>query len=116
MVSELLLRDRQGNYSRRVENPFGNPWEVRRRRYLIPAAEFATAPLSDGYQQFREAQRGAHAAQVVLPGWGDLWPGDCVRLDTGLGDQGSMTVWRVRWDRSPRGEYTTLTLTPTGLS
>ena len=116
VVSELLLRDRQGNYSRRVENPFGNPWEVRRRRYLIPAAEFATAPLSDGYQQFREAQRGAHAAQVVLPGWGDLWPGDCVRLDTGLGDQGSMTGWRVRWDRSPRGEYTTLTLTPTGLS
>lgn len=116
VISEMVLRDKGGNYSRRVENPFGNPWRARRRRYLIPAAEYATAPLADGYQQFREAQRGAHTAEVVLPGWADLWPGDCVRLETGLGDQGSMTVWRCRWDRSPRGEYTTLTLTPTGLS
>jgi len=116
VVSEMLVRDKQGNYSRTLENPFGNPWEVRRRRYIIPAAEYATAPLADGYQRFLEAQRGAHTAEVVLPGWADLWPGDCLELDTGLGSQGTMTVWRCRWDRSAGGEYTTVTLTPTRLS
>lgn len=116
VVSEMLVRDKQGNYSRELENPFGNPWQVRRRRYIIPAAEYATAPLADGYQRFLEAQRGSHTAEVVLPGWADLWPGDCLELDTGLGDQGSMTVWRCRWDRSADGEYTTVTLTPARLS
>lgn len=116
VISEMLLRDKQGNYSRLLENPFGNPWQVQRRRYIIPAAEYATVPLADGYQRFLEAQRASHTAEVVLPGWADLWPGDRVQLDTGLGDQGNMTVWRCRWDRSSKGEYTTLTLTPTRLS
>lgn len=116
VVSELLMRDNQGSYSRLLENPFGNPWQVRRRRYIIPAAEYATVPLADGYQRFLEAQRASHTAQVVLPGWADLWPGDCLELDTGLGDQGRMTVWRCRWDRGLNGEYTTVTLTPTRLS
>lgn len=115
-VSELLLRDKQGNYSRLLENPFGNPWQVQRRRYVIPAAEYATIPLADGYRRFLQAQRGTHTAETVLPGWADLWPGDCVQLDTGLGDQGRMTVWRCRWDRDQNGEYTTVTLTPTRLS
>lgn len=116
VVSELLVRDKQGNYSRVLENPFGNPWQVERRRYLVPAAEYATAPLADGYHRFVEAQRGSHTAEVVLPGWADLWPGDRLELDTGLGDQGRMTVWRCRWDFSGQGEYTTVTLTPTRLS
>lgn len=115
-ISEMLVRDKQGNYSRLLENPFGNPWQVQRRRYIIPAAEYATVPLADGYQRFLEAQRGTHTAEVVLPVWADLWPGDCVELDTGLGAQGTMTVWRCRWDRSSQGEYTTVTLTPTRLS
>ena len=112
VISEMVLRDRQGNYSRRLTNPFGNPWQVRRRRYVIPAAEYATVPLADGYQQFLSAQRGVHLAEAVLPGWADLWPGDCVEMDTGgIGRQGAMTLWRCRWDRSDQGEYTTLTLT-----
>lgn len=116
VVSEMLMRDKQGNYSRLLENPFGNPWQVQRRRYIIPAAEYATVPLADGYQRFLEAQRASHTAEAVLPGWADLWPGDCIQLDTGLGDQGRMTVWRCRWDRTDKGEYTTVTLTPTRLS
>lgn len=116
VISEMLVRDKEGNYSRSLENPFGNPWLVQRRRYIIPAAEYATAPLADGWQRFLEAQRASHTAEVVLPGWADLWPGDCLELDTGLGSQGRMTVWRCRWDRSPDGEYTTVTLTPTSLS
>ena len=117
VISELLLRDKRGNYSRVLENPFGNPWQVRRRRYVIPAAEYATTPLADGWQQLRRAQRGAHVAEVVLPGWAELWPGDCVELDTGgLARQGRLTVWRCRWEVSGRGEYTTLTLTVPGVS
>lgn len=117
VISELLLRDKKGNYSRVLENPFGNPWQVRRRRYVIPAAEYATTPLADGWQQLQRAQRGAHVAEVVLPGWAGLWPGDCVELDTGgLARQGRMTVWRCRWEVSGRGEYTTLTLTVPGVS
>ena len=112
VISEMVLRDRQGNYSRKLQNPFGNPWQVRRRRFVIPAAEYATVPLADGYQQFLTAQRGVHVAEAVLPGWADLWPGDCVEMDTGgIGRQGAMTLWRCRWDQSAQGEYTTLTLT-----
>ncbi len=112
VISEMILRDRQGNYSRKLQNPFGNPWQVRRRRFVIPAAEYATVPLADGYQQFLTAQRGVHVAEAVLPGWADLWPGDCVEMDTGgIGRQGAMTLWRCRWDQSSQGEYTTLTLT-----
>lgn len=117
VISEMLLRDKRGGYSRVLENPFGNPWQLRRRRYVIPAAEYATTPLADGYRQFQKAQRAAHTAEVVLPGWAGLWPGDCVELDTGgLSRQGRLTVWRCRWELSERGEYTTLTLTVPGLS
>lgn len=117
ILSEMLLRDKQGNYSRLLENPFGNPWQVQRRRYVIPAAEYATVPLADGYQQFMNAQRGVHVAEAVLPGWSGLWAGDCVEMDTGgLGRQGNMTVWRCRWDFSDDGEYTTLTLTVPAVS
>lgn len=117
VISEMILRDKQGNYSRRLENPFGNPWKARRRRYVIPAAEYATVPTADGYQQFLNAQRGVHVAEAVLPGWADLWPGDCVEMDTGgIGRQGNMTLWQCRWDRSGQGEYTTLTLTSAAYS
>lgn len=116
-ISEMLLRDKRGNYSRLLENPFGNPWQVQRRRYVIPAAEYATAPMADGYRQFVNAQRGVHTAEAVLPGWCGLWAGDCVEMDTGgLGRQGAMTVWRCRWDLSEEGEYSTVTLTATGVS
>ena len=116
VVSEVLLRDKKGNYSRALGNPFGNPWQVRRRRYVIPAAEYATAPAADGYQRFREAQRGARTAEAVLPGWAELWAGDCVALETGLGTGGSWTVWRRKWDLGEGGAYTTLTLTRPELS
>lgn len=117
VISQMLLRDKKGNYSRELENPFGNRWQVQRRRYVIPAAEYATVPLADGYRQFAAAQRGAHTAEAVLPGWAGLWPGDCVEMDTGgLGRQGNMTVWRCRWDLSDQGEYTTLTLTVPAVS
>ncbi len=112
VISEMVLRDHQGSYSRRLGNPFGNPWQAQRRRYVIPAAEYATVPLADGYQQFLTAQRGVHVAEAVLPGWADLWPGDCVEMDTGgIGRQGNMTLWRCCWSRTAQGEYTTLTLT-----
>ncbi len=112
VISEMVLRDKQGNYSRRLANPFGNPWKVQRRRYVIPAAEYATTPLADGYQRFLTAQRGVHTAEAVLPGWANLWPGDCIEMDTGgIGRQGNMTLWRCRWDWGDGGEYTTLTLT-----
>ncbi len=117
VISHMLLRDKKGNYSRELENPFGNRWQVQRRRYVIPAAEYATVPLADGYRQFAAAQRGAHTAEAVLPGWAGLWPGDCVEMDTGgLGRQGNMTVWRCRWELSGQGEYTTLTLTVPAVS
>lgn len=117
VISEMILRDKQGNYSRLLGNPFGNSWKVQRRRYVIPAAEYATTPLADGYQQFLSAQRGVHVAEAVLPGWADLWPGDCIEMDTGgIGRQGNMTLWQCRWDRSDRGEYTTLTLTSAAYS
>ena len=110
VVSEIILRDKKGNYSRSLGNPWGNPWQVHRRRYVIPGAEYATTPTADGWQRFQEAQQGAWTAEAVIPGWAGLSPGDCVTLAWGLGPEKDMTVWQSRWERGNSGEYTTLTL------
>ena len=110
VISEIILRDKKGNYSRSLGNPWGNPWRVVRRRYVIPGAEYATVPTADAWERFRQAQHGARTAEALLPGWAELSPGDRVTLETGLGPAKDMTVWQSRWEWSDRGEYTRLTL------
>ena len=110
VISQILLRDKEGNYSRALGDPWGNPWQVVRRRYLIPGAEYATAPAADAWARFREAHLGARTAEAVLPGWGELEPGDRLTLESGLGPGKDWTVWESRWERWERGESTRLTL------
>lgn len=95
-ISKIISRDSSGSYSQTLQNPFGNPLLVNRRRYVIPAAEFCSAQNLDAYQRILHGQRGIHSVQATLPKLYNLQPGQAVGLRTTQTDVQILNVYQSK--------------------
>lgn len=109
-LSSIVYRDVGGAYSQLYQNPFGNDQQVRRNRYVIPAAEFTPNPALDGYRRILKGQLGLHSARVAVPGLCNIYPGRAVYLKDPLTGERLMAAYQVKIIYTESGCLTRLVL------
>lgn len=109
VVHPIILRDREGNYGSAMDTPLGH-LNIRRRRYIIPAAEYATTPTADAYQKLNRSCLGFYSLETVLPGETALQLGEAVAVDDPLCGRRVLTVYQKVLRRDFGGVQTRLTL------
>ncbi len=109
VVSRIVIRDRDGNYSSAMETR-QKDLGVQRRRFIIPAAEYATTPTADAFQRLQRSSLGFYSLGAVLPGLAPVELGDAVLVADPLCGQRVLTVYQRILCRDPRGLQTRLTL------
>lgn len=75
ILSKVVLRDADGNYSGGVQNSGAGYYGVKRARYAIPANEFVDAPGLDANQRIRRGMLRKESVTVTCPGLLDIHPG-----------------------------------------
>ena len=110
IVDPVVIRDRKGNYSSVVENPWAGELMIRRKRYVIPAAEYANTPAADAYQRLAQSQLGFDSLRAVAPGAPALELGDAVRVEDPFWGSRVLTVYQLAVEGDSRGVRTRLTL------
>lgn len=109
-LSSIVYRDTGGAYSQLYNNPFGNEQQVRRNRYVIPAAEYTGRPAADGYRRIMKGQVGIHSVRVTIPGLVNIHPGRAVYLQTGTTGNLLMAAYQVKIIYTDSGCLTRLVL------
>lgn len=109
-LSSVVYRDVGGAYSQLYNNPFGNEQNVRRNRYIIPAAEYTGKPALDGYRRIVKGQLGLHSVRVTVPGLVNIYPGQAVFLQTELTGDLLMAAYQVKIIYTESGCLTRLVL------
>lgn len=95
-LSSIIYRHTDGTYTKLMNNPFGNPLLVKRQRYVIPAAEFATSPGLDAYQRIIHGEKGVHSMRITLPKLYDVQPADAALVQTTQVGSQRMSVYQVK--------------------
>ena len=109
-LSSVVYRDVGGAYSQLYNNPFGNEQNVRRNRYVIPAAEYTGKPALDGYRRIVKGQLGLHSVRVTVPGLVNIHPGQAVFLQTDMTGDLLTAAYQVKIIYTESGCLTRLVL------
>ena len=109
-LSTIVYRDVGGAYSQLYNNPYGNEQQVRRNRYVIPAAEYTGNPALDAYRRVTKAQLGLHSVRVTIPGLVNFSPGQAVYLDAKPTGGLLMAVYQAKIIYTESGFLTRLVL------
>jgi hypothetical protein len=80
IVSEVILRDTDGNYTSTVYNPDAASYGVKRKRYVIPANEFTDNLGLDANQRIRKSTLEKERVTATLPGVILAEPGQEARI------------------------------------
>lgn len=99
ILSQVVLRDLDGNYHSAVQNSAADYYGVRRKRYVIPANEFMDNLALDANQRIRRSMLAKERVRVTVPGLVEAEPGGEARvLDSGLVIHGLLMeerTWRI---------------------
>lgn len=68
MISKVVLRDENGNYSASVSNSAAAYAGVIRKRYVIPSNEYIGYAALDGNQRIKQSMFSCEQAEATLPG------------------------------------------------
>ena len=102
VISQVLVRDGQGRYSTGIDNSEAQQLHIRRRRCLIPSAQWAQTGVDAGLR-LEESMRGRVRWEVELAGIAD-WELGCEVLlavpGTGQYFQGNLVERELRYRES----------------
>ena len=110
LVSKVVLRDMDGNYTSAVHNSAADYYGARRKRYVIPANEFMDNLSLDANQRIRRSMLEMQRITVTLPGTPDIPLGQAALLRDDALTASNLLVREVSLRLSPAGLTTTLTL------
>ncbi len=108
VLSQVVVRDSQYVYGTAVDNPWGST--LPRRRYLIPASEWANYPSGNALLKLREAMAAKWSLAVTVPQLLPAAPGDLVTLEDDVLPVSRQFVRQVRHTMGSAGALTHLTL------
>lgn len=110
MLSKVVLRDRDGNYSAAVQNSAAKYYAIQRVRYSIPPSEFTDSPGLDANQRIQRGMLHSELLTVTLPGIVQVQPGQAVRIADSVLHREGLFAEEVVWRQGPDGLLTTLAL------
>lgn len=95
VLSKVVLRDENGNYSIAVKNSAADYIGAQRKRYAVPSTEYAGKLVLDGNQRIKRSMLGYEQVKITLPGVIDTALGrDVTVKDNGLALQNLMVFAR----------------------
>ena len=80
IISRVILRDENGQYTLAVRNSAALYTGVTRKRYMIPVEEHFDRMALDANQRIRRSMLEYEHVTVTLPGFADIEPGDDVAI------------------------------------
>jgi hypothetical protein len=104
ILSRVFIQDANGGYSSGVSNPLAGG--IRRKRYHIPAGEFANYAHIDADRRIRQSMADSRALSATLPGIVSVSLGARVELDEPGFHGPGWTVSAWSWRVGPQGSYT----------
>ncbi len=110
MISKMLVRSKQGNYTKIVVNNLAKGQDVLRERYYHPGREWQGKELLAGEMAVKEKQLDYFEIQLELPELSVLHVGDLARFSDPVGAYGSLYISRVLWKFDSAGLRTQVTL------
>lgn len=109
-ISEIYLKNKDGIYSTLVENPHALAHNIRRKRYLAPANEWAIRGDLDARRRIADSMYNRLVIETEIPGLHAVQLYDRVLLDDGTVSR-SYAVMGIKWRRTTQGDSTVLVLT-----
>lgn len=110
LLSKVVIRDEDGNYTLAVDGPDAAYYGVRRKRYVIPPDEFTDAPGPDANQRIRRGLLNRDTVEATLPGIVQARPGRNARIADEALTAGGLLVRDALWRQDACGVTTTLTM------
>ena len=108
VLSQVVVRDSQYVYGTVVENPWSG--SLPRRRYLIPASEWANYPSGNALLRIRESMAAKWSLTAVVPGLLEIFPGDVVTVEDDILSVSRQFVRQVCYTLGEKGAKTHITL------